>query len=59
MIIPKLIGVIGLLSLPNEWMVVFIYAITGLYAITWIIKWDINSQITMGRSFIVYLRWLF
>ena len=44
MIIPKLIGVIGLLSLPTEWMVIFIYAITGFYAVTWIIKWEINSQ---------------
>lgn len=44
MIIPKLIGVIGLLSLPTQWMVIFIYAITGFYAITWIIKWEIKSQ---------------
>ena len=38
MIVPKLIGVIGLLSLPTDWMVIFIYAITGFYAITWVIK---------------------
>lgn len=44
MIIPKLIGVIGLLSLPTYWMVIFIYAITGFYAITWVIKWEIKSQ---------------
>ncbi|MDC9720680.1 MAG: TSUP family transporter [Gammaproteobacteria bacterium] len=44
MIIPKLVGVIGLLSLPNEWMVLIIYAITGFYAITWILKWEIRSQ---------------
>ena len=44
MIIPKLAGVIGLLSLPNEWMVLIIYGITGFYAITWIIKWEISSQ---------------
>jgi uncharacterized membrane protein YfcA len=44
MIIPKLVGVIGLLSLPNNWMVWIIYAITGFYAITWIIKWEIRSQ---------------
>ena len=44
MIIPKLAGVIGLLSLPNNWMVWIIYAITGFYAITWIIKWEIRSQ---------------
>ena len=44
MIIPKLIGVIGLLSLPSQWMVMIIYAITGFYAITWILKWEIRSQ---------------
>lgn len=44
MIIPKLIGVVGLLSLPTQWMVLSIYAITGFYAITWIIKWEITSQ---------------
>jgi len=44
MIIPKLVGVIGLLSLPNDWMVWIIYAITGFYAITWILKWEIRSQ---------------
>ena len=44
MIIPKLIGVIGLLSMPTQWMVIFIYSITGFYAITWIVKWEISSQ---------------
>ena len=44
MIIPKLAGVIGLLSLPNQWMVWIIYAITAGYAFTWIIKWEIRSQ---------------
>jgi len=44
MIIPKLIGVIGLLSLPSQWMVMIIYAITGFYAITWVLKWEIRSQ---------------
>lgn len=44
MIIPKFAGVIGLLSLPNEWMVWIIYTITGGYALTWILKWEIKSQ---------------
>lgn len=44
MIIPKLAGVIGLLNLPNDWLVWIIYAITGCYAITWILKWEIRSQ---------------
>ncbi|MDC1509633.1 sulfite exporter TauE/SafE family protein [Oceanospirillaceae bacterium] len=44
MIIPKLAGVIGLLSLPNQWMVWIIYVITAGYAFTWIIKWEIRSQ---------------
>lgn len=32
----KLIGVFGLLSLPNRWLVVIIYAITMFYALLWI-----------------------
>lgn len=32
----KLIGVFGLLSLPNRWLVLIIYGITTFYAILWI-----------------------
>ena len=33
---PALIGVLGLLNLPNLWIVTFIYCITLLYAVMWL-----------------------
>ncbi len=44
MIVPKLAGVIGLLSLPAQWMVFIIYGITIFYAIQWILQKTITSQ---------------
>lgn len=44
MIIPKLAGVIGLLSLPNTWMVIFVFSISALYAISWIMQREIRYQ---------------
>jgi len=42
-IIPAaLVGVFGLLNLPNEWLLLFIYGITLLYACLWLL--DINIQ---------------
>jgi hypothetical protein len=41
MIIPKLVGVIGLLSLPTEWMVVFVFSITAAYAVGWIAQREV------------------
>ncbi|MCW8964297.1 MAG: TSUP family transporter [Gammaproteobacteria bacterium] len=42
-IIPAaLAGVFGLLNLPNEWLLLFIYGITLLYACMWLL--DINIQ---------------
>ena len=38
MIVPKLAGVIGLLSLPTEWMVIFVFAISAAYAVSWIVQ---------------------
>ena len=44
MLIPKLAGVIGLLSLPAQWMVFIIYGITIFYAMQWILQKTITSQ---------------
>lgn len=44
MIIPKLAGVIGLLSLPNTWLVIFVFTISALYGITWFIQREIRYQ---------------
>ena len=40
----KLIGVFGLLSLPNRWLVLIVYSITAFYAIQWIIGLRIRSR---------------
>lgn len=41
-IIPSaLVGVFGLLNLPNEILVVFIYGITLIYAFIWMMNWNI------------------
>ncbi len=42
MLIPKLAGVIGLLSLPNTWMVVFVFTISALYGMSWLIQREIK-----------------
>jgi uncharacterized membrane protein YfcA len=44
MIVPKIVGVIGLLSLPTDWMVIFVFAVTAFYAVTWILQREIRSQ---------------
>lgn len=41
---PAIIGVLGLLNLPNSWLVIFVYSITLFYAISWLISWDISSN---------------
>ena len=41
---PTLVGVAGLLSLPDDVIVVFIYSITIFYAITWIFNAKITSH---------------
>ncbi len=40
----KMIGVFGLLSLPNRWLVVIIYGITAFYAMLWISGHQIKSD---------------
>lgn len=44
MIVPKLAGVIGLLSLPGSWMAVFVFAISAFYALSWILQREIHSK---------------
>lgn len=44
-IIPAaLVGVFGLLNLPNQWLLVFIYSVTLFYAFIWVINWSIHSH---------------
>ena len=41
---PALIGVFGLLNLPNLWIVTFIYCITLFYAFMWLFNKAIHSE---------------
>jgi len=44
-IIPfTLIGVLGLVKLPNQWLLIFIFSITLLYALLWVVGKSINSN---------------
>ncbi|RMH10675.1 MAG: sulfite exporter TauE/SafE family protein, partial [Gammaproteobacteria bacterium] len=48
MIIPKLLGVFGLLNLPNEWMTLIVYVVALIYGLSYI----------TGRSFTSHSRWV-
>jgi uncharacterized membrane protein YfcA len=41
---PALIGVFGLLNLPNLWILTFIYSVTIFYAFMWLFNKSIHSQ---------------
>lgn len=41
---PALIGVLGLITLPNHWLIIFIYSVTLFYAITWFLNMNIRSN---------------
>ncbi len=55
-IIPSaLVGVLGLLNLPNNWILAFIYGITLLYGIMWLMNWAIHSQRSWLNKFLLTL----
>ena len=41
---PTLIGVFGLISLPNDWLIIFIYSVTLFYALLWMLNINIKSN---------------
>lgn len=41
---PALIGVFGLINLPNNWLIIFIYSVTLFYAIIWFLNMNIRSN---------------
>lgn len=41
---PTLLGVFGLVSLPANWLVIFVYSITIYYAIMWMTNKNIHSE---------------
>ena len=42
----SLVGVFGLISLPNQWLVIFIYSITLFYAVMWLLNIKLHSNKT-------------
>ncbi|MBC8210294.1 MAG: TSUP family transporter [Gammaproteobacteria bacterium] len=40
----KLVGVFGLLNLPNNWLIIMIYSITMFYAVLWLLNLKIHSE---------------
>jgi len=44
MIVPMLIGVFGLLTLPSQWVVVFVYLTTLFYALCYLFRFQISSH---------------
>lgn len=41
---PALVGVFGLITLPNNWLVIFIYSVTLFYAVIWFLNLNIRSN---------------
>ena len=41
---PALIGVFGLINLPNNWLIIFIYSVTLFYAVIWLLNMNIRSN---------------
>jgi uncharacterized membrane protein YfcA len=39
-----IIGVIGLVQLPNQWLLIFIYSVSLFYAVLWLAGWAIRSN---------------
>ena len=52
---PTLVGVAGLLSLPDAVVIVFIYSITIFYAITWIFDQKITSHKSWVDKFLLII----
>lgn len=42
-----LVGVIGLVSLPTQWLLIFIYSVSLFYACIWMLNWAIESHSTL------------
>lgn len=41
---PTFVGVFGLITLPNNWLIVFIYSVTLFYAFLWLLNITIQSS---------------
>lgn len=43
-IVPKIIGILGLFNFPNTWLVMAVFCITLFYGVTWLFNYVIKSQ---------------
>lgn len=50
-----LVGVLGLVSLPTMWLLVFIYSISLFYACVWLLNWAIESHNPAVDKFLLLL----
>ncbi|HID36177.1 MAG TPA: sulfite exporter TauE/SafE family protein [Ghiorsea sp.] len=55
MIIPKMVGVFGLLTLPTELMVTFVYIMTLLYGVMYLFKYQLKSQSNLFDGFLLVI----
>ncbi|MDH5327928.1 MAG: TSUP family transporter [Gammaproteobacteria bacterium] len=55
LIVPSaLVGVFGLITFPNQWLVIFIYSVTLIYAVIWLMNWSLVSNNNwLDRMFLV------
>ncbi|MCK5896990.1 MAG: TSUP family transporter [Cocleimonas sp.] len=54
-IIPKFIGILGLLSFPSELLTLTVFAITLFYGLTWLFNYTIQSQSKWVDGFLLVL----
>ncbi len=53
-IIPfTLVGVFGLIKLPTEWLVIFIYSVTLFYAVLWMLGLNLRSRSNLVDKFLL------
>lgn len=50
-----LVGVLGLVNLPTQWLVIFIYSITLFYAVMWMLDMAISSSSPWTDRFLLAL----
>lgn len=44
LLVPKLLGIVGLLSLPSQWLSLLVFFITFIYGLLWFLQIEVRSQ---------------
>jgi len=52
---PAIVGVFGLISLPTQWLLIFIYSVTLFYSVIWVMHWAIESHNPYIDKFLLIL----